>query len=689
MEPVLTDPVQFSRQWALTVPIVTPKRGEKAAAYKAVWYHAALLYSNPLAKDLTKRELNRFVRTQLRAYAEMLRRHGFIKTVTMLKAIDSAFIEGFSVQDGRYTYTPDETITYTPMMQSAMTLVGRELDITGRDGDVVDFIHQWLSYLGKIPLERPDLEDSAEAAWIDRQVNPNPILATSVQIDVVRRVIAWLLTGFEATLVGNHGPGTVAGGLKTVAEKNDDYHPTIQSQCLVAYHVDDRVWVYSNPRPGEFMLVSKDAKSLRSITREPTEMMFAQQGIKDDLYQQIDHDPDCNAGYFLKFSDQTPSQECAIRGSMAGDRLKPATIDSSNASDHLSVDLVSSVFSGDLLHYILAGRTWNVYCPKSEKLVELSMYGGMGSALTFPVQSLVFLAIAIYATISEDYRSSMGVEAEPDELLSDYLGASGFRKPFQHLMKSIRVYGDDVAVPDFAAERTMELLRVFGLVVNKSKSFWGNSPFRESCGVDALGGRIITPQRYRIPSGGALLDAASYEALRQHANAAFMKGYTTLNRACIRRCKEEPKLISSKDLKRKSRQGKTLTLVTNGDKIRIKNGYPTQALGEPALLFEEYRGPDDYIGFISMRASKPVVPLELHERVLGHTTYFVETETTRDSDSDYYHLTINYRQMCKLDGRSIEAHGSVAKKPRLIKRNAIPCYPNTENRCMVWGWAPR
>lgn len=671
------DPVSYTESWALAIPLTVPNKDELTAAYKAVWYHSALLYDNPLASSLTKRDRNRFVRDQLSAYAGLLNRYGLIETIVFLKKADSAFVRSFSVQDGRRVYTMDETITYTPVFRCAMTLVGRELDIAGRDGLVIEFIHEWLSYLSKIPLDRPDLEGPAETAWIERQVNPNPILATFNEIDVVRRVVAWLLSGFEPSFVGNHGPGTVAGGLKTVAEKNSDYSPTVQTQCLTAFHVEDRSYELADPRPGEFMLVAKDAKSLRSITREPTEMQFAQQGIKDDLYNMIDHDPDCNAGRFLRFSDQTPSQRCAIRGSLPGPDSKPSTIDSSNASDHLSVDLIAATFPSCLLHYVMAGRTWNVACgPNGENLVELSMYGGMGSALTFPVQSLFFLAVAIVGTISEHYLITMGVEGSADEILADYLGARGFNTPFAFLEKSVRVYGDDIAIPDFAAQRTIKLLGRLGLVVNLGKSFTGDSPFRESCGVDALWGRDITPQRYRIPSGGDLLDATSYEALRQHANAAFLRNRSTLNRACIRRVKREGKFIAGKELNRLSRRGS-------------KYGYPKQSLGKPDLLFEEYRGPADYIGFVSLRPSKPTVSISLHERVLGYTTYFVEPETTVDNDSDYYHLTVNYREMAKQDGHSYQAHGSVALKSRLVKRNAIPAYPCPVNRTMVWGWAPR
>jgi hypothetical protein len=668
------DPVDFSSRWALTVPVDVPKKDETSSAVKAVWFHAVKLYGNPLAKNLRKTESDRFVRHQLQTYRDLLLDFGLIKTTVFFKEVASGFLEGFSVQDGKLIYQPDENIIYTPMFRSAMTLVGRELDVTGVDGDVIQYIHSWLLYLSKIPLDRPDLEKSAETAWLDRQENPNPILATENDFSVVRRIVAWLLDDFVPCLVGNHGPGTVADGAKTVAEKNADYYPTVQSLSLTRFHVDDMSHEIKPQRPAEKLMVPKDISSLRTITREPTETQFAQQGLKFDLYNQIDHDPDCNAGNFVRFSDQTPSQRCAVQGSyITGDGVKPTTLDLSSASDYLSVDLVVRLFSGNILHYLMAGRTWE--CRVGERLVELAMYGGMGSALTFPVQSLIFTAISIYATVSEHYLLTMGVEGTADEVLNDYLGVNGLRQPYKRLEKSIRVYGDDICVPDFAARRTMKLLRAFGLTVNERKSFTGSSPVRESCGIYALAGRDITPKRYRVPSCGHLLDASSFDALRMHANTAFHMGWTDLYRACIRRCRDEPKFISSSEERKLHRKGK-------------KYGYPTQKLGTPHLLFEEYRGNVDYIGFISMRPSLPTISLELHERVRGFTTFFVETATNRDLDSEFYHLTLSYRQMDR-NGTSTESHASIAKGTRLVKRNAIQLFPDSCTRVMAWGWAPR
>lgn len=667
------DTVIFSNHWASTVPVDVPLKDEISAARKAVEYHAILLYDNPLAENLTIAERDRFVREQLRSYEELLDCYGLIKTTMLFKKIASSFLESFLVTDDGLLYIPDEDIIYTPMYRSAMTLFGRIVDVTGGDRDTIQFILSWLLFLSKIPLGRPDLSETAETAWIDRQVNPRPILASSDTLAALRRLVGWLVE-IEPTGIGNHGPGSTSNGAKTVPTKNSDYRPTYQSIQLTRFHVDDVDYELGKQRPCVYVDVHKDIGSRRPITKEPVETQFAQQALKFDLYRSIDDDPDMPAGKFIRFSDQTPSQECAIRGSLEFPiGIKPSTIDLSSASDYLSVDLVTELFSGNLLHLLMSGRTPN--CLVGNKTIELSMYGGMGSALTFPVQTIIFTACAVLATVMEDSYLTTGVSFDPDFTLSDYLDWNGFRPQYKKYERNIRVYGDDICIPDFAAQRLVSLLQSLGLVVNVRKSFIGRSPVRESCGIYALLGQDITPKRFRLLAKDGDIDAHTYETIRTFANEAFHMGWKNLNRALIRHVRDTPKHMSSSIVRRRIRRGKA---------------YPDQRQEKPSLLFEEDRGRDDYIGFISTRSTKPSVLLSLHEQVYGHTTFIVETETTRDDSSEYYHLTVNYRQMEYTSrGSSSEAHGSIPSGVRLNKRNAVRTVSHRPTRSMVWGWAPR
>lgn len=682
------DTVVYSDHWASTAPIDIPVKGELDGVRKALSDHVLLLYDNPLAEGLNRAERDRFVREQLASYRLLLDTYGFVKTTVLLKKIAHQFLLSFLDLGDRLLYIPDEDIIYTPMFRSAMTLSGRSLDVTGEDGRTIQFILSWLLCLSKLPMDRPDLEKPAETAWIDRQVNPLPCVAGRETLDALRRIVGWLLD-VEPHFVGNHGPGSTASGAKTVPAKNADYTPTIQSLQLAKYHVDDVPYELGKRRDSVYMSVPKDVGSLRPITKEPVETQFAQQALKFDIYQTVDTDPDCVAGRFIRFRDQRPSQDCAIRGSRRGSIWrKPSTIDLSFASDFLSLEVVTELFSGNLLHMILAGRTPD--CLVGKRKVELAMYGGMGSALTFPIQTIIFAACAVFSTIVELNYLENGVGFDPEHTLSDYLDQNGFRPQYKFLERNIRVYGDDICVPDAAAERLVSLLQSLGLLVNVQKSFTGTSPVRESCGVYALMGRDITPKRYRIPLTSGMIDAQLYEALRAFANEAFHMGWKNLNRSLIRRARDNPKLMSASIAGRKSQRGKHIKLGMPGAEKSIRVGYPDQQLGDAQLLFEEDRGRDDYVGFVSTRSSIPTIDLVLHERVLGFTTFFVETEAIRDSDSEYYHLTVNYRQMAySTKEASSEAHGSLPVGVRLKKRNVVRKVSHPANRAMVWGWAPR
>jgi hypothetical protein len=111
----------------------------------------------------------------------------------------------------------------------------------------------------------------------------------------------------------------------------------------------------------------------------------------------------------------------------------------------------------------------------------------MGSALCFPVESLVFWGIAV-ATIWK--------------IVGDRDLAA----------QKVYVYGDDIIVANDYAEEVMLQLEKCGLKVNTDKSAYGDHFFRESCGVDAWKGFDVTPYRVKKlppqrPSDGGSITA--------------------------------------------------------------------------------------------------------------------------------------------------------------------------------------
>jgi len=211
--------------------------------------------------------------------------------------------------------------------------------------------------------------------------------------------------------------------------------------------------------------VPKDARGPRLICVHPTESIWIQEGLRDRLEASInrkDTPPWIWPKGQVHFDDQTPNGQLALAASI--DR-RYATLDLKEASDRLSDILVRELFGS---HYRWFGccRAQYADIPALNKRVPISCYAPMGNATTFPVQSLVFWAICV---------ATMEVFSSADHLL---------------------VFGDDIIVPTRFAPLIKEALCRFGLVVNHNKSFI-NGAFRESCGIDAFNGMIVTPTRWK------------------------------------------------------------------------------------------------------------------------------------------------------------------------------------------------
>lgn len=244
--------------------------------------------------------------------------------------------------------------------------------------------------------------------------------------------------------------------------------------------------------------VPKDFHSRRTITIEPAEQQFIQQGLNKVLRDSIEKCPILTQ--CLALSDQTKNQYLAIVGSQTDEW---ATIDLSKASDRLSNELVQITFESKslFLEALLDSRSAYVTSPLMEG--ALRKFAGMGNATTFPVQSVVFALLAISACLGNKrvtYRS------------------------VKRAASYVRVYGDDIIVKREHAQAVVSELELAGLVVNKSKSFLSGN-FKESCGVDAFRGVDVTPLYVRYLSDKHLQRQAQELAhLVQLSNHMWLRG---------------------------------------------------------------------------------------------------------------------------------------------------------------------
>lgn len=226
---------------------------------------------------------------------------------------------------------------------------------------------------------------------------------------------------------------------------------------------------------------------------EPTHMMYMQQALLAALVEQV------NASPFADLDDQDPNRALARQGSTDGSL---ATLDLSSASDSVSFLLVCHLLRD--FKWVLKGlqvtRSNRADVP-GYGVIPLAKYASMGSALCFPVETMVFIAIALYGCLENDPTTDL-----------------------QQLVGSVRAFGDDIIVPSGAAPSVMRALNHFGFEVNRNKSFW-TGLFRESCGGDYYAGENVGIFRFRsvIPtSRSSVEDVLSTVATR---NLAYKAGF--------------------------------------------------------------------------------------------------------------------------------------------------------------------
>lgn len=278
-------------------------------------------------------------------------------------------------------------------------------------------------------------------------------------------------------IVPAHGPGSSTTPKGAVWEKwydtieycypYSDYFALYQNRdqlrhmdCLTEEHIEAKL-----------IAVPKDSRGPRLICVHPAEAIWIQQGVRVELERAINR-PRSSPGIWphghIHFDDQSVNGKLAL--SSSNDR-KYATLDMKEASDRLSEVLVQILFGRKYKYFgCCRAQRYTYQPPLSGELVrgDVHCYAPMGNATTFPVQSLVFWAICVAS-----------------------LQNHGFHQP-----DSVYVFGDDIIVPTECAEVVIDDLESFGLLVNRSKSFWRGS-FRESCGVDAFNGVDVTPVRWR------------------------------------------------------------------------------------------------------------------------------------------------------------------------------------------------
>lgn len=258
--------------------------------------------------------------------------------------------------------------------------------------------------------------------------------------------------------------------------------------------------------------VPKTLKGPRIIAIEPVCMQYTQQALSRYVMKRIERSR-LTSGQ-VNFHSQKINRDLALISSADG---KFATLDLSSASDRVpySVAIRMFDFDPDLQGAISSCRSKRAQMPDGE-IISLGKFASMGSALCFPVESMYFYTVCVGALLA---KHNLPVT----------------RKNVQKMSKRVYIYGDDIVVPTDGATTVIEHLHKYYCKVNTTKSYW-TGKFRESCGIDAYDGEVVTPTYIKCLRPDNRRETSKLISWVETSNLFYKRGYwrtaSSLMEAC-------------------------------------------------------------------------------------------------------------------------------------------------------------
>jgi hypothetical protein len=354
------------------------------------------------------------------------------------------------------------------------------------DNQVTEFLRKLDYPLVKLQREKDaeqlflscEAQNCASNSRISRFNNHGPFeglddLRIREVLSLTRKIASEILGKLPSELEPVFGPGATLedrGRLITVPDKISS-RPTITpgARCLLPFWertawaralVIDHPW-HSEPksvRGNRFTTVPKDALKLRGICVEPSlnvSLQLAVGKIMKGRLRRFGLDLSCIG---LDLYAAQPIHKSVARAASKGGAF--ATIDLSNASDTLCLELVRAVLPSDwfdLLYSLRSPYTWI-----RGKRYRLEKFSSMGNGYTFELETLVFASMCRAIALLEHHQDAV-------------------------FGRGLWVFGDDLIVPTTMAESVVAYLSWAGFKTNPRKTFL-EGPFRESCGGDFFDG---------------------------------------------------------------------------------------------------------------------------------------------------------------------------------------------------------
>lgn len=334
-------------------------------------------------------------------------------------------------------------------------------------------VYKIACFISKTRITRPDQEQEQINKFLHYQKYELPSrLISSWALDLVTKLYRkHPLEYSEDAFLPKHGPGAVNPSVDTIWDKQQHFRLTRRNAYWLREDPSFPFLMNGRSYRSDFVksqsklcCVPKNWKKPRTIASEPISNQYLQQGLEHMLDYAISHDN------WWSLRINLHDAERGARLSMQYRRY--ATIDCSSASDDVRKQHVQSIFKGTpwctAFHAVRSDT-----CKVGKDEVKLESFSTMGSAICFPVETIIF---------------TLTCQAACDLVGTD-------RHPC--------VYGDDMVVPVEAYELACHLLTSLGFQVNTEKSYGVNLPtygwsgsdriqyFREACGTHSFCGDRI------------------------------------------------------------------------------------------------------------------------------------------------------------------------------------------------------
>jgi hypothetical protein len=374
-----------------------------------------------------------------------------------------------------------------------------------KNPDAFSRLRQLFVCINRLPLrDVSDLQSAAVDKWLAIEDQPEETDYSGPEADIIAQWFPKDTWPFKEAYP-KHGSGRTSEDSNTSIgfkykhmrfdQKTEYFFRALgfesEAEKALSNSVRRREEVSPPDLPDELAFVPKSWKINRSITFTNIGRMYAQQTVRDWIYETVDNPRHPLHKIWQPYSNER-NRAYALKGSRDG---RYVTIDFSSASDSVSNAMVRKFYrkSGlfmplyltrsSFVHYSASQQAYqpadaNMLNGPTDFLRRYRMFAPMGSATCFAVLSITVAAIAI-----------------------------GTIRQFPHADQTCLVVGDDLIVAAEVADAVIRRFEELGFTVNRDKSFtnawtWTKSPirqhfFRESCGVEALDGFEITP--FRIP----------------------------------------------------------------------------------------------------------------------------------------------------------------------------------------------